>query len=286
MQPDLDPKRIATAAPVRLSSAPPHIPSRSEAIEFPWRSSIARARGLHGFNSMDSRSRSFNLVRAKIATLNRERGWRMIGFVSATPDVGKSFVAANVAAAMSRDPRWSTYLVDLDLRRGGVASIFGVEPDRGLEEYLASPLGAATLPACAPEGQELIIIPTVPGQLPSAELLAADTATALFQEMRRSDDQKLFFFDLPPVFANDDTLTVADQLDGYVLVAEEGKTTRRELESAVDMLGQERLAGVILNKYRGGLVSEGRGSEQRYAAGYYAGAETVSSSEEQSPPGT
>jgi hypothetical protein len=34
------------------------------------------------------------------------------------------------------------------------------------------------------------------------------------------------------------------------------------------MLGEERLAGVILNKYRGGLVSEGYGIEDRYAQYY------------------
>ena len=32
------------------------------------------------------------------------------------------------------------------------------------------------------------------------------------------------------------------------------------------MLGHDRLAGVVLNKYRGGLVSEGYGIEDRYAS--------------------
>jgi hypothetical protein len=36
------------------------------------------------------------------------------------------------------------------------------------------------------------------------------------------------------------------------------------------LLGPERLAGVVLNKYRGGLVSEGYGVEYRYASEYYA----------------
>ena len=42
------------------------------------------------------------------------RGWRMFGVVSATPNVGKSFISANVAAALSREPRFQTYVVDLD----------------------------------------------------------------------------------------------------------------------------------------------------------------------------
>ena len=34
------------------------------------------------------------------------------------------------------------------------------------------------------------------------------------------------------------------------------------------MLGEGRLAGVILNKYRGGVVSEGYGVDDYYGAGY------------------
>jgi Mrp family chromosome partitioning ATPase len=59
-----------------------------------------------------------------------------------------------------------------------------------------------------------------------------------------------------------------ESLDGYVVVAQDGKTTQREITAAIDMLGEERLAGVILNKYRGGMVSEGYGIEDRYAQYY------------------
>jgi hypothetical protein len=52
------------------------------------------------------------------------------------------------------------------------------------------------------------------------------------------------------------------------VVAEEGKTKQREVQDAVKLLGDGRLAGVILNKYRGGLVSEGYGVDDYYAAGY------------------
>jgi Mrp family chromosome partitioning ATPase len=65
-----------------------------------------------------------------------------------------------------------------------------------------------------------------------------------------------------------------ESLDGYIIVAQDGKTTQREIEATVGMLGHERLAGVVLNKYRGGLVSEGYGVEERYASEYYSRAES------------
>jgi protein-tyrosine kinase len=247
----------------------PAFPTRSQATEIPWSGAIARHRLVLGFDSRQASSRTFNLIRSKIIGLHRDRGWRMLGVVSATPSVGKSFVSANLAAAMSRDPRFQTYLIDLDLRRGTIKDIFGIEPESSIVEYLENSGPSDVLSAFVPDRQDLIIIPSATGQVHSAELLASERATALFRAMRSSDERNFFICDLPPVFANDDASIIMESLDGYVVVAQDGKTTQREIEAAVDMLGHERLAGVVLNKYRGGLVSEGYGIEERYAQ-YYA----------------
>ena len=251
----------------------PVFPTRSQAVEFPWSGVAARRRLVHGFDSRNASSRSFNLIRSKIVHLQRERGWRMLGVVSATPSVGKSFVSANVAAAMSRDPRFQTYLFDLDLRRGTIKDIFGIETQSGIVEYLDETQSNPTLPGFIPQGQELIVIPTVPGPVLSAELLASDRASALFRGMRSSDERNFFICDLPPAFASDDASIIMEALDGYLIVAQDGKTTQREVAATVEMLGHDRLAGVVLNKYRGGLVSEGYGIEDRYASEYYASRE-------------
>ena len=246
------------------------MPSRQQAVEIPWSGRAARTRLVHGFNSRNASSRSFNLIRSKLVTLRREREWRMIGVVSATPNVGKSFVSANLGAAMSRDPRFQTYLVDLDLRRGTIKDIFGIEPDTTIVEYLDESYESDTLRGYIPEGEELIIIPSSTAEVHSAELLAGVRASALFRAMRSSDERNFFVCDLPPVFANDDAAIIMESLDGYVIVAQDGKTTAREIEATVSMLGSEQLGGVVLNKFRGGLVSEGYGIEERYASEYYA----------------
>ena len=255
---------------VRQARMAPVFPTRAQTDEFRWTSGEARRRLVHGFDSRNASSRSFNLIRSKLVSFNRERGWRLLGVVSATPSVGKSFVSANVAAAMSRDPRFQTYLMDFDLRRGTIRDIFGIETEDGITNFLESSESGAVLPGFMPQGQELIVIPSVAGPVHSAELLASDRATALFRAMRNSDERNYFICDLPPVFANDDAAIIMEALDGYMIVAQDGKTTQREVAATVEMLGQERLAGVVLNKYRGGLVSEGYGIEDRYASEYYA----------------
>ena len=244
------------------------LPGRANSVEVPWDSGIAKARGIFGFDSMDTRSRSFNLIRARLLELNAKHGWRMFGVVSATPNVGKSFISSNIAASLSRDPRFQTYVVDFDLRRGSLSDVFGLSPERGVRDYLEGQPGAEVPVAYRPEGEQLLVMPTAAGNIHSAELIAGERAQILQRSMRVSDERNLFIFDLPPVFANDDAATAMARLDAYIVVAEEGKTKQREVQDAVNLLGEGRLAGVILNKYRGGVVSEGYGVDDYYAAGY------------------
>ena len=240
--------------------------------ELAWETGRASGSGIFGFNSIDPRSRSFNLIRGRLLELKRTRGFRLIGVVSATPNVGKSFVAANIGASLSRDPQIRTFLADLDLRRGSVSEQFGILPDHGLKEFLQ---GNHALETFRLAGENLTVIPTLGGMVHSAELLAGATARSLLQAMRTSDDANVFICDLPPVFANDDAVAVMAHLDSYILVSEEGTTTEREITDSVEALGRNKLAGVVLNKFRGGVMSDGYGVDNYYARGYgeadYAG---------------
>jgi protein-tyrosine kinase len=247
------------------------LPRLGDAHPVPWDSTIAESKGIYGFDSLDARSRPFNMIRAKLEELRAQRGWRLFGVVSATPKVGKSFISANVAASLSRDPRFDTTVIDLDLRRASLTAAFGIEPKVSIRSYLQQAAGADAPSAYALEGERLMILPTTPGPVRSAELLAGSRAQALLRAMRNAGDNSLFVVDLPPVFANDDAVTTMGRLDAYVVVAEEGRTTTREVKDVVSLLGGQRLAGVILNKYRGGLISEGYGVDNYYAAGYYSG---------------
>ena len=238
---------------------------------FAWDSAIAKAHGIYGFDALDSRSRSFNMVRARLMELKVQRGWRMFGVVSATPNVGKSFIAANIAAALSREPSLDTFAVDLDLRRATLSAMFGIDPQVSLSSYLAEEPGANAPSAYLLDNENLTVVPTTAGAIRSAELVAGHRAHALLQELRNLSDDSMAIVDLPPVFANDDAITVMSRLDAYIMVAEEGKTKQRELQDAIGLLGLERLAGVILNKYRGGMISEGYGFDSYYADGYPSG---------------
>jgi Mrp family chromosome partitioning ATPase len=239
------------------SSAASDLLQPHKARPFPWSSEQGKALGIYGFDSRDIRSRPFNLLRSRILKLNRAHGWRIFGVVSATPGVGKSFVASNMAAALSRTPSLATYLIDLDLRRGSIAENFRFLPEMGIRAYLEEEENSFGL--CVPEGERLLIVPTDASSAHSAELLATERMEQLVQALRDLPKETIVICDLPPVFANDDAAIVASKLDAYLLVVEDGRSTKKQIRDSIKVLSPSPCAGVVLNRYHGGLVSDSYG---------------------------
>jgi Mrp family chromosome partitioning ATPase len=227
------------------------------AMPLPWSAAQAKATGIYGFDSRDIRSRPFNLLRSRILKLNRAHGWRIFGVVSATPGVGKSFVATNMAAAMSRTPSLLTYLVDLDLRRGSIAENFRFQPEQGIGGFLEGE--EASFELRVPEKERLLIVPTDASRSHSAELLASERMERLIQALHDLPKETIVICDLPPVFANDDAAIVASRLDAYLLVVEDGRSTKKQIKDSIKVLNPAPCAGVVLNRYHGGLVSDSYG---------------------------
>ena len=220
-----------------------------------------------GFRSRDQRSRPFNLLRTQIARLVGE-GVRVIGITSATPQVGKTFVASNLAASLARLPELQTVLVDLDLRRGSVAERFNIPVRQGMTEYLAGEVDDLASIAWGIEGERLTLYPTAEARVHSSELLASARLQGLIASMRAIPDQAVVLCDLPPVFANDDSMIVSEMIDGYIMVVEDGVTTATQVRDSRRLLGSVRCFGTVLNRYIKGFAGGDYGYGYGKGSGY------------------
>lgn len=227
---------------------------------------------IYGFNSRDQRSRPFNLLRSQVLKMARARGWNVIGVTSATPRVGKSFIASNLAAALARTPGMHTYLFDFDLRRSSIAEYFNLEGETSIVDYLSGELPDLTAVARNVEGEQLTIFPSFSNQLHSAELMAGGRMNELIEDMRRLPPDSFCICDLPPVFANDDAVVISQKIDAYLLVVEEGSTTRKQVRDTFNLLQPAPCLGTVLNRYNGGIMGDdygyGYGQSQKYAEYY------------------
>lgn len=232
-----------------------------------------RETGIYGFDSRDMRSRPFTLLRAQLLRIARARGWRIIGITSPTPKVGKSFIASNLAAALARTPDLHTYLFDFDLRRSTIARNFGLKGEVGVSHYLDGTINDLRQVARTIPNEQLTVFPSYPNAAASDELMASTRMDSLIAAMRQLPENSLCLCDLPPVFANDDAVIVSQKIDAYLMVVEDGVTTRKQVRDSFRLLAPAPCIGTVLNRYSAGFVADdygyGYGQAKRYG-GYYS----------------
>lgn len=206
-----------------------------------------------GFNSRDSRARPFTLMRTQLRKALSQNRWRMIGITSATPAAGKTFTAVNLAAALSMIDGQRVILCDFDLRRGTILEMLDIGCEKGLDQYLE---GQVADPAELPfriSDTSLAVVPTNITALSSSELLCTEQFSNLIARLRAQDENTIVICDLPPVFANDDAMLCMQHLDGYLMIIEHGRTTKRQVEGAIALLDPAPCIGTVLNRYNGGF---------------------------------
>lgn len=207
-----------------------------------------------GFDGRDIRSRPFKLLRTQLAKLLAGRGARLIGITSTAPAAGKSFLSLNLAASLAQVAEHPVYLVDLDLRRASLAEQLGLTVNTGVDAFLRAEAQELVDIGHRVEGLPLVVFPTKQVDTRSEEHLAGPQFSRLVQLLRQQSDGGIVLFDLPPVFASDDAMICIEALDGYVMIVDSGRTSRRQLTEAIEMLRPSPLLGSVLNRYKGGLL--------------------------------
>lgn len=177
-----------------------------------------------------------------------EKECKVIGVVSTLPGEGKSTVSINFAELLASQGS-RVILIDADLRNPGATRAIGRHAQEGLLETLLdgkSPkdcflynarTGMAFLPA--------VVKHRVPH---SSELLSSVSMRKLLSTLSASADY--IIIDLPPLGPVVDARAMASRIDGFVYVAEWGKTARRVVRQTLDTepLIRQKCLGVVLNK--------------------------------------
>jgi protein-tyrosine kinase len=234
------------------------IPTQGELPVFTPNAGVLEGNHIVGFNSRNVTSRPFSLLRSQLIKRMRASGHKIVGITSPAPGAGKSFLAANIAASMSRLPSIKTLAFDLDVRRASLAANFGLSGGTGLEQFLAGNTDDLSMVGCSVAGTNLSLFPCFPNELETVDLLASDRFGAFVDALKKLPDDVLVIFDMPPVFANDDAMVVATLIDAYLMVIEQGKTNARQVEDSVRLLEPAVCIGSVLNRYEGG-IGEGHG---------------------------
>lgn len=202
-------------------------------------------RGIYGLDAADPRARPFILLRTQILNTLEARKVRCIAVTSPSASNGKSYVAANLATALCGVE--DVCLVDLHLRRPVVAEWFETPDSSGVSGCLS---GRGTLQEANfhIRSRRLNVFPAGAAQSDTTPLLTSGLLGTFMSQLRSLAGEPVCVIDCPPVLESDDMLLIAKHVDGVLLIAEEGSTTRDEISDSVRMLGTTPILGTLLNK--------------------------------------
>ena len=205
---------------------------------------------------------AFDVLRTKLLAALRAKGWHRVAITSPTPDCGKSFVAANLAISLSRQPSVHTVLMDLDLRRPSLARTLGLSApgpiasflkgDTSLEQQFVRPAENALN-----IGENLAFGLNDRVESYAAELLQAPRTGEVLDNLYARLRPDVVLFDMPPALYYDDALGFRPQFDGVLLVIGGGRSTAQEVRDVKRRFGAETpLLGVVMNRAEDGDIAK------------------------------
>jgi capsular exopolysaccharide synthesis family protein len=174
---------------------------------------------------------------------------------SPLPQEGKTFVAANLARVIAKQPDCRILLVDADLRIPAMDRALGASATPGLAEFLG---GAADITAILQRGpsDNLFFIPAGKVVANPTELISNGRFESLMKRMTAAFDW--IILDSPPVIPVSDARMLAAFCDGVMLLVNSGTTPRDLAQKACGEFPRSQILGVILNRV-----------EQHHAYGSY-----------------
>jgi protein-tyrosine kinase len=195
------------------------------------------------------------VLRTRVRELMQAKKMRTILITSAMPAEGKTFLAANLAFAMSHIEKTRVLLVDADLRRPSVAHFLKMEARAGLDSFLTSTQDFDEV--CWSVTPSLDVVPSRQLDENSAELLHGQRMQDFLRIATERYDVVLL--DGPPLFPIVDAQVLAPLVDGAILVVRANQTPFELSRRAADLL-KSKFIGSVLN-----------GAEHMAQSGYYGG---------------
>ncbi|MGF6650184.1 tyrosine-protein kinase Etk/Wzc [Paraburkholderia youngii] len=226
------------------------IPNRILAARFPHDASVEALRSVRTAVTRDLAHARNNIVMV----------------IGPTPSAGKSFVAANLAI-LHAEVGQRVVLIDADMRRGHLASLFSESNRGGLSEVLAErlPLRNA-LRSTRIEGLTFLSCGARP-ENPAALLMKPRLKDVL---ERLSSQFDLVIIDTPPFLAVTDASIVANEAGASLLVLRSGMQSEEEIADTIRKVerAEGRIAGAVFNGIPLRRSTKNYGYETNYASDF------------------
>jgi protein-tyrosine kinase len=190
-------------------------------------------------------------------------GARVIMVTSALPGDGKTFTSINLTLSMALERDISVLLIDADVGKRHISSIFNLQDRPGLLDALIDDRLNPESLVVPTTTRKLSILPAGKMMPGTAELLNSNRMRHVIATLAARLPRRLLILDSPPLLVTNEATALTKISGQVVLVVRAGVTPRLAVQSAMAMIDAEQAGGIVLNQMQGAT------GEGYYAYGEY-----------------
>lgn len=219
-------------------------------------------------NSDDIAIESLRSMRTAIHFAMNQAKNNIIMISGPSPEVGKSFISANLATILTQSNK-RVLIIDGDMRRGYLHRYFNHNNQQGLAEYLNAQQSIESI-IKPTEVHNLDVITRGKSPVNPSELLSSAKLSELLEKVSPLYDH--IIIDTPPVLAVTDGIIISQYAGVNLVIARYAKSQMKELELTLNRFEQVgvKVNGFILNDIQRGTNGYGYGYGYNYAYAYKA----------------
>lgn len=201
--------------------------------------------------NVDGRSplaESYRHLRTSVLLSTAGRSPRTLLVTSSLPGEGKTTTAVNTAIILAQTGA-SVVIIDADMRRPRLRSIFGLHEQAGLSSILSSDIGEDEMTNIVTREEHTGLNVLASGPVPPnpAELIGSDQMRRLLAVLQQRFSHVVI--DSPPISSFTDGVLISTMVDGVLLVVHGGKSSRHIVRRSKQLLTDvgAKVFGVVLN---------------------------------------
>jgi len=199
-------------------------------------------------DSRSSLAEAYRQLRTSILLSTAGHAPKSLLITSSLPSEGKTTTATNTAISLAQTGA-KVLIIDADMRRPRLHSVFNIENGDGLSTILSTELTEAEILKVVKqdEGTKLNLLTSGPIPPNPAELIGSEQMANLLKLLSQHFTHVVV--DSPPITSFTDGVLIASMVDGVILVVHAGKSSRQVVRRARQLLQDvgAKIFGVVLN---------------------------------------
>ena len=200
-------------------------------------------------DSRSSLAEAYRHLRTSILLSTAGRAPKSLLITSSLPSEGKTTTATNTAISLAQTGA-KVLIIDADMRRPRLHSIFNISNSDGLSTLLSSELSDDEIDRVVVQDEKTKLYMLTSGPVPPnpAELIGSEQMATLLKMLQNRFTH--IVIDSPPIASFTDGVLIASMVDGVILVIHAGKSSRQVVRRSRQLLNEigAKIFGVVLNK--------------------------------------